>query len=53
MPMRALERVIFCWSLPLEGKNGARGRAGRPNRLGNFADLVVVSADPRSHIEHE
>ena len=37
----------------LEGKNGARGRAKIGSiRPGNFADLVVVSADPLSDISN-
>jgi amidohydrolase family protein len=50
-PMQAL-KAATSWSAELlEGKNGARGRAKIGSiRPGNFADLVVVSADPSSDI---
>jgi hypothetical protein len=50
-PMQAL-KAATSWSAELlEGKNGARGNAKIGSiRPGNFADLVVVSADPSSEI---
>src|SRR5436190_20284638 len=40
-------------ALSLQGKNGARGTAKIGSvRPGNFADLVVVSADPLSDISN-
>jgi Amidohydrolase family len=52
-PMQAL-KAATSWSAELlEGKNGARGRASIGSiRPGNFADLVVVSADPLSDISN-
>jgi len=52
-PMQAL-KAATSWSAELlEGKNGARGRAKIGSiRAGNFADLVVVSADPTSDISN-
>jgi len=50
-PMQAL-KAATSWSAELlEGKNKARGNAKIGSiRAGNFADLVVVSADPLSDI---
>jgi Amidohydrolase family len=50
-PMQAL-KAASSWSAELlEGKNGARGRAKIGSiQPGNFADIVVVSADPLSDI---
>ena len=52
-PMQAL-KAATSWSAELlEGKNGVRGRASIGSiRPGNFADLVVVSADPLSDISN-
>jgi len=52
-PMQAL-KAASSWSAELlEGKNGARGRTKIGSiRPGNFADLVVVSADPLSDISN-
>jgi Amidohydrolase family len=52
-PMQAL-KAATSWSAELlEGKNGARGPAKVGSiRPGNFADLVVVSADPLSDISN-
>jgi hypothetical protein len=50
-PMQALKAATSWPAELLEGKNGARGRAKIGSiRPGNFADLVVVSADPLSDI---
>src|SRR6202030_2036568 len=51
--MQAL-KAATSWSAELlEGKNGARGRAKIGSiRPGNFADLLVVSADPSSDISN-
>ncbi len=46
-PMQALKAATSWPAELLEGKNGARGQAKIGSiRPGNFADLVVVSADP-------
>src|SRR5215468_6426756 len=52
-PMQAL-KAASSWSAELvEGKNKARGEARIGSiRAGNFADLVVVSADPLSNISN-
>jgi imidazolonepropionase-like amidohydrolase len=52
-PMQAL-KAATSWSAELlQGKNGARGTAKIGSiRPGNFADLVVVSADPLSEISN-
>ena len=52
-PLQAL-KAASSWSAELlEGKNGARGSAKIGSiRPGNFADLVVVSADPLSDISN-
>jgi hypothetical protein len=52
-PMQAL-KAATSWSTELlEGKNKARGSAKIGSiRAGNFADLVVVSADPLSDISN-
>ena len=52
-PMQAL-KAATSWSAELlEGKNGARGRAKIGSiRAGNFADLVVISADPMTNISN-
>jgi hypothetical protein len=52
-PMQAL-KAATSWSAELlQGKNGARGNAKvGAIRAGNFADLVVVSADPASDISN-
>jgi len=52
-PMQAL-KAATSWSAELlQGKNGARGNAKIGSvRAGNFADLVVVSADPMSDISN-
>jgi len=52
-PMQAL-KAATSWSAELlEGKNGARGRVKIGSiRPGNFADLVVVNADPLSDISN-
>lgn len=52
-PMQAL-KAATSWSAELlEGKNKARGPAKIGSiRAGNFADLVVVSADPTSDISN-
>jgi hypothetical protein len=52
-PMQAL-KAATSWSAEiLEGKNKARGDAKIGSlRAGNFADLVVVSADPLSDISN-
>lgn len=52
-PMQAL-KAATSWSAEiLEGKNKARGEAKIGSlRAGNFADLVVVSADPTSDISN-
>jgi hypothetical protein len=52
-PMQALKSATS-WSAEIvEGKNKARGEAKVGSiRAGNFADLVVVSADPMSDISN-
>ncbi len=52
-PMQAI-KASTSWSAELlEGKNGARGRAKIGSiRAGNFADLVVISADPMTNISN-
>lgn len=52
-PMQAL-KAATSWSAELvEGKNKARGNAKVGSiRAGNFADLVVISADPLSDISN-
>ena len=52
-PMQAL-KAATSWSAELlQGKNGARGNAKiGAIRAGNFADLVVVSADPMTDISN-
>jgi len=52
-PMQAL-KAATSWSAELlQGKDGARGNAKIGSiRPGNFADLVVVSADPLSDISN-
>jgi hypothetical protein len=50
-PMQALKAASSWPAELLEGKNGARGPAKIGSiRPGNFADLVVISADPLSDI---
>jgi hypothetical protein len=50
-PMQALKAATSWPAELLEGKNGARARAKIGSlRPGNFADLVVVSADPVSDV---
>jgi hypothetical protein len=52
-PMQALKAATSWPAELLEGKNGARGRAKIGSiRPGNYADLVVVSADPSSDISN-
>jgi Amidohydrolase family len=52
-PMQALKAATSWPAELLEGKNGARARARIGSiRPGNFADLVVVSADPSSDISN-
>jgi len=52
-PMQALKAASSRPAELLEGKNGAHGRAKIGSiRPGNFADLVVVSADPLSDISN-
>jgi hypothetical protein len=52
-PMQALKAATSWPAELLEGKNGARGRAKIGSlQPGNFADLVVVSADPSSDISN-
>jgi len=52
-PMQALKAATSWPAELLEGKNGARGRAKIGSiRPGNFADLVVVSADPVNDISN-
>src|SRR5262249_55779578 len=52
-PMQALKAATSWPAELLEGKNGARGRAKIGSlRPGNFADFVVVSADPLSDISN-
>jgi hypothetical protein len=52
-PMQALKAATSWPAELLEGKNGARGRAKIGSlRPGNFADLVVVGADPVSDISN-
>jgi Amidohydrolase family len=52
-PMQALKAATSWPAELLDGKNGARGRAKVGSlRAGNFADLVVVSADPLSDISN-
>ena len=52
-PMQALKAATSWPAELLEGKNGARGRAKIGSiRPGNFADLLVVSADPSSDISN-
>ena len=52
-PMQALKAATSWPAELLEGKNGARGRARIGSiRPGNFADLVVVGADPLSDISN-
>jgi Amidohydrolase family len=52
-PMQALKAATSWPAELLEGKNGARGRAKIGSlRPGNFADLVVVSADPTTDISN-
>jgi imidazolonepropionase-like amidohydrolase len=52
-PVQALKAATSWPAELLEGKNGARGRARIGSiRPGNFADLVVVSADPLSDISN-
>jgi hypothetical protein len=52
-PMQALKAATSWPAELLEGKNGARGRAKIGSiRPGNFADLVVVSADPLADISN-
>jgi Amidohydrolase family len=52
-PMQAVKSATSWPAELLEGKNGARGRAKiGAIRPGNFADLVVVSADPLSDISN-
>jgi hypothetical protein len=50
-PMQALKSATSWSAEILEGKNKARGEAKVGSiRAGNFADLVIVSADPLSDI---
>ena len=52
-PMQALKSATSWSAQILEGKNKARGEARIGSiRAGNFADLVVVSADPLSDISN-
>ena len=52
-PMQALKAASSWPAELLQGKNGARGTAKIGSiRPGNFADLVVVSADPMSDISN-
>jgi len=52
-PMQALKAATSWPAEILEGKNKARGEAKIGSiRAGNFADLVVVSADPTSDISN-
>jgi Amidohydrolase family len=52
-PMQALKAATSWPAELLQGKNGARGTAKIGSiRPGNFADLVVVSADPLSDISN-
>jgi hypothetical protein len=52
-PMQSLKAATSWPAELLEGKNGARGRAKIGSiRPGNFADLVVVSADPLTDISN-
>jgi hypothetical protein len=52
-PMQALKSATSWSAEILEGKNKARGEAKIGSiRTGNFADLVVVSADPLSDISN-
>jgi hypothetical protein len=52
-PMQALKAATSWPAELLEGKNGARARARIGSiRPGNFADLVVVSADPLTDISN-
>ncbi len=52
-PMQALKAATSWPAELLEGKNGARAQARIGSiRAGNFADLVVVSADPSSDISN-
>jgi imidazolonepropionase-like amidohydrolase len=52
-PMQALKAATSWPAELLQGKNGARGVARIGSiRAGNFADLVVVSADPLSDISN-
>ncbi|MGZ3309712.1 MAG: amidohydrolase family protein [Xanthobacteraceae bacterium] len=52
-PMQALKAATSWPAELLQGKNGARGTAKIGSiRPGNFADLVVVSADPMSDISN-
>jgi hypothetical protein len=52
-PLQALKAASSWPAELLEGKNGARGSAKIGSiRPGNFADLVVVSADPLSDISN-
>jgi len=52
-PMQALKSATSWSAEILEGKNKARGEAKVGSiRAGNFADLVVVSADPLSDISN-
>ena len=52
-PMQALKSATSWSAEILEGKNKARGEAKIGSiRAGNFADLVVVSADPSSDISN-
>src|SRR5260221_14247555 len=53
MPMQALNSATSWSAQILEGKKKARGEAKIGSiRAGNFADLVVVSADPLSDISN-
>ncbi len=52
-PMQALKAATSWPAELLQGKNGARGNAKIGSiRAGNFADLVVVGADPMSDISN-
>ena len=52
-PMQALKAATSWPAELLEGKDGARGRAKIGSiRSGNFADIVVVSADPSVDISN-
>jgi Amidohydrolase family len=52
-PIEAIKAASSWPAELLEGKSGARGRAKVGSlRPGNFADLVVVSADPSSDISN-